>query len=65
MASMANADSGAGAAGDKTSVQIYVADRDKLQARQRAISYRRGVYIPMFDLIHELVERAADDLEGA
>lgn len=65
MADVDNTDSTARVAGDKTSVQIYIADRDRLQAKQREITYKRNVYIPMFDLIHELVERAAADLEGA
>lgn len=46
-------------------MQVYVADRDKLQAKQREISFRTGSYVPMFDLIRELVQRAADDLTGA
>lgn len=65
MASMGNADEASSAATDKTSVQIYVADRDKLQAKQREISFRTGTYVPMFDLIRELVERAGNDLKGA
>lgn len=65
MVSVDSTGEAASTAADKTSVQVYVADRDKLQAKQREISFRTGSYVPMFDLIRELVQRAADDLTGA
>jgi hypothetical protein len=56
---------------DTTTLQVYKADAEWLKTRQRQASFTtqsgmRSRWIPMFDLVHELIEyvREAESGEG-
>ncbi len=50
---------------DLTSVQVYREDHDFLKRKQREVSAERNAWVPLPDLIHELIEAVNRDGEGA
>jgi hypothetical protein len=39
----------------RPTISIYAEDRDWLQQRQREINFKRGSWITMHELVHELI----------
>jgi len=39
----------------RTSLSIYLSDHAWLKKRQLAVSDKRGEWVPLFDLVHDLV----------
>lgn len=50
---------------DRTSVQVYTSDAAWLRQKQRELSFARSEHVPMFDLVHELIEAIRTQGEGA
>lgn len=48
-----------------TTVQVYAAEHRMLKDRQRRVSDERGQWVPMPDLIRELIQAADKAAEGA
>lgn len=49
----------------RTSVSIYVSDLERLKRKQRYVSNNRDEWVPMFDLIRDMINALESAGEGA
>jgi hypothetical protein len=49
----------------RTTVSIYDSDLERLKSMQRRVSADRDEWVPVFDLIHEMLDAAERKGEGA
>lgn len=49
----------------RTTAELYASDLERLKAKQRRISADRDTWVPMFEIIRELINAAEAPEEGA
>lgn len=49
----------------RTTVAVYASDLERLKAKQRRLSADRDEWVPIFDLIREMINAAETAGEGA